>query len=72
MSKTFIIAEIGNNHNGNFEEAINGIEEAKKAKADCVKFQMIEPSLLVHPELKTFLDDSFHLKPTLDLFFDKH
>ncbi len=54
MSKTFIIAEIGNNHNGNFEEAINGIEEAKKAKADCVKFQMIEPSLLVHPELKTF------------------
>ena len=54
MSKTLIIAEIGNNHNGDFKEAINGIMAAKKANADCVKFQMIEPTKFVHSKLRTF------------------
>lgn len=35
----FIIAEIGINHNGNIKLAFKLIEEAKKAAADCVKFQ---------------------------------
>ena len=39
-NRTFIIAEIGNNHNGSFELAINMINNAKDAGADCVKFQM--------------------------------
>ena len=38
--KTFIIAEIGNNHNGSFERAIDMIDSAIEAGADCVKFQM--------------------------------
>lgn len=38
--RTFIIAEIGNNHNGNFELAIQMIDLAIKMGADCVKFQM--------------------------------
>lgn len=54
MNRTLIIAEIGNNHNGSFKEAIKGIKEAKKANADCVKFQMIEPTNLVHAKLKTY------------------
>ncbi len=39
-SKVFIIAEIGNNHNGSFQRATQMIDAAKKAGADCVKFQM--------------------------------
>jgi len=38
--KTFIIAEIGNNHNGDFQLAKDMIDAAKLAGADCVKFQM--------------------------------
>ena len=36
----FIIAEIGNNHNGNLDTAKKLIESAKKAGADAVKFQV--------------------------------
>lgn len=36
----FIIAEIGNNHNGDFELAKRLIEQAAAAGANCVKFQM--------------------------------
>jgi len=37
--KTFIIAEVGINHNGDFKKAVKLIDEAKKAGADAVKFQ---------------------------------
>jgi Sialic acid synthase len=39
-NRVYVIAEIGNNHNGDFDRAINMIDEAKDAGADCVKFQM--------------------------------
>ncbi len=39
-SNTFIIAEIGNNHNGDFTLAKQLIDLAVTAGADCVKFQM--------------------------------
>lgn len=39
-SGVFIIAEIGNNHNGSFKRAIELIDSAAEAGADCVKFQM--------------------------------
>ena len=38
--RALVIAEIGNNHNGNFDLAIEMIDRAKAAGADCVKFQM--------------------------------
>lgn len=38
--RTFVIAEIGNNHNGSFERAIEMVDKAREAGADCVKFQM--------------------------------
>lgn len=38
--RTFVIAEIGNNHNGNFDRAIELIDRARSAGADCAKFQM--------------------------------
>lgn len=39
-SPVFIIAEIGNNHNGSLDNAKILIDKAKEAGADCVKFQM--------------------------------
>jgi sialic acid synthase SpsE/sugar phosphate isomerase/epimerase len=39
-NKTFIIAEIGNNHNGDYERAKFMIDKAVEMGADCAKFQM--------------------------------
>ncbi|WP_336486654.1 N-acetylneuraminate synthase family protein [Methylobacterium nigriterrae] len=39
-SPTFIIAEIGNNHNGSLDLAMGLIDAAADAGADCAKFQM--------------------------------
>ena len=39
MTKTFIIAEAGANHNRSFEQAISLIDVAKESGADAVKFQ---------------------------------
>ena len=38
--RTFIIAEVGNNHNGSFDRAIEMIDQAAQMGVDCVKFQM--------------------------------
>ncbi|WP_294961217.1 N-acetylneuraminate synthase family protein [Sulfurimonas sp.] len=38
--KVFIIAEIGMNHNGIYENAIKMIDQASQMGVDCVKFQM--------------------------------
>lgn len=42
--KTFIIAEIGINHNGNFDKCIKLIREAKKSGANSIKLQIIDPN----------------------------
>lgn len=47
MAKTYIIAEVGVNHNGSLDLAIRSIEEAKKAGADCVKFQTFKAEQIV-------------------------
>ena len=39
-NKTFVIAEIGNNHNGSIQNALKLVDQAIEAGADCVKFQM--------------------------------
>ena len=42
-----IVAEIGNNHEGDINLAKKMIKEASLAGADAVKFQTIEPEKLV-------------------------
>ena len=37
----FVIAEIGNNHEGNFDTAVKLINAAKIADVDAVKFQTL-------------------------------
>jgi N-acetylneuraminate synthase len=39
-NRVFIIAEIGNNHNGNIDLAYDMINKSKEIGVDCVKFQM--------------------------------
>lgn len=38
--RCFVIAEIGNNHNGSVDRALQMVDLAAEAGADCVKFQM--------------------------------
>lgn len=45
--KTFIVAEVGNNHEGNFHIAKKLILKAKKCGADAVKFQTFIPEYYV-------------------------
>lgn len=46
QSQTFVIAEIGNNHNGDIGFAKELVDLAVESKADCVKFQMRDLSSL--------------------------
>ena len=43
----YIIAEAGVNHNGSFDTACRMVDEAKKAGADCIKFQTFKSENLV-------------------------
>ena len=45
-NKTYIIAEAGVNHNGSLKKALDLINMAKKAGADCIKFQVFDSSKL--------------------------
>ena len=47
--RVLVIAEIGNNHEGDFGRAVAMIEAAAAAGADAVKFQTIVPERLVAP-----------------------
>jgi len=47
---TYVIAEIGSNHDGSLDEGIRLIEAAAGAGADCVKFQSYRAETLVAPD----------------------
>ena len=48
LKKSFIIAEIGNNHEGNYQNAIKLIDKAKISGADAVKFQTFDTDYFIN------------------------
>ena len=52
LKKPFIIAEIGNNHEGSFSTAAKLVEEAAKAGVDAIKFQTFEPDQFINSSEK--------------------
>lgn len=51
MNKSYIISEIGNNHNGSVEKAIAMIDASKEANVDAVKFQSFRGIDIVSPKV---------------------
>lgn len=64
---TFIIAEIGNNHNGSLELAKKLIDEAAKAGANCAKFQMRSMGKLYKNSGTSDASEDLGAQYTLDL-----
>ncbi|RXJ82214.1 N-acetylneuraminate synthase family protein [Arcobacter sp. F2176] len=67
QAPSFIIAEAGVNHNGSMNLAFKLIDEAKKAGADCIKFQtfnteMCESKYALKPEYFKGRDGEFNKK----------
>jgi len=63
----FVIAEIGNNHNGDFDRAIALIDAAKAAGADCAKFQMRKLDEVYRASSLDGGEDDLSVEYTLDL-----
>src|SRR5689334_2951952 len=63
----FIIAEIGNNHNGDFDRAIALVDAAVAAGADCAKFQMRKLDEVYRASSLSGKDDDLAVEYTLDL-----
>ena len=53
--KTFIIAEIGNNHEGNFNVAKKLISQAAISGVDAVKFQTFNVSEFLNKKIKNLI-----------------
>ena len=58
MSKTFIIAEIGINHNGSLDNALRLIDIAAVSGCDAVKFQKRNPDVCVPEHQKTIMRET--------------
>ena len=52
MEKSYIISEIGNNHNGSLKKALQLIDESFNAGVDAVKFQTFRGIDIVSPKVK--------------------
>jgi N-acetylneuraminate synthase len=64
----FLVAEIGNNHNGSFDLAKRLIDSAAEAGADCAKFQLRDMESL-YTEGGKVVSDDLGAEYTLDLLF---
>jgi N-acetylneuraminate synthase len=63
----FVIAEIGNNHNGDFDRAIALIDAAVATGADCAKFQMRKLDEVYRAKSLAGSEDDLSVEYTLDL-----
>ncbi len=67
--KVFIVAEIGNNHEGNFELALKMIDEAYSSGVDAVKFQTFIPELFISKDEKDRLEKLRSFQFSFDQFY---
>lgn len=63
----FVIAEIGNNHNGDFDRAIALVDAAVASGADCAKFQMRRLEEVYRGKSLAGKEDDLSVEYTLDL-----
>lgn len=63
----YVIAEIGNNHNGDFDRAIALVDAAVAVGADCAKFQMRKLDEVYRASSLSGKDDDLAVEYTLDL-----
>ncbi|MEY9467254.1 MULTISPECIES: N-acetylneuraminate synthase family protein [Bradyrhizobium] len=63
----YVIAEIGNNHNGDFDRAIALVDAAVAAGAHCAKFQMRKLDEVYRASSLSGKDDDLAVEYTLDL-----
>ena len=80
MEKVYIIAESGDNHNGDFNTALKLVDVAKRAGADCVKFQtfVTEEIISKYAEMAEYQkkntgkeESQFEMVKRLELSFDE-
>lgn len=64
---SFVIAEIGNNHNGDFDRAIELVDAAIASGADCAKFQMRRLDEVYRSTSLSGSEDDLSVEYTLDL-----
>lgn len=63
----YVIAEVGNNHNGDVDRAIALVDAAVAAGADCAKFQMRKLDEVYRASSLSGKDDDLAVEYTLDL-----
>jgi N-acetylneuraminate synthase len=63
----FVIAEIGNNHNGDFDRAVALVDAAAAGGADCAKFQMRKLDEVYRATSLAGGEDDLSVEYTLDL-----
>ncbi|MEH2610378.1 N-acetylneuraminate synthase family protein [Bradyrhizobium sp. AZCC 1693] len=63
----YVIAEVGNNHNGDLDRAIALVDAAVAAGADCAKFQMRKLDEVYRASSLSGKDDDLAVEYTLDL-----
>ncbi len=68
-ARTFIVAEIGINHGGNYEYAKELIEKAKESGADAVKFQVFKTEKFYNPRLAK---GAYELFKSLELSYENY
>ncbi len=81
MKHTYIISEIGCNHNGDFELALRLIDQAVEAGVDCVKFQTFKAASLIskHAEKAEYqkkttdaTETQLEMTKKLEMPYEKH